>query len=147
MAINSIVHNVDLSSTTNYYLNHPANAGMTDGYWFYYSASVDNSSVGTKIKAYRWGNELTTNEGDNLFTIEGSIQLVTESLNRERIFHGSGITRAGAGVNVQTNILEDDSFFFYHLGDLRASDNIGYWDYAYLANGSDEWAYFQYHLV
>ena len=146
MAINSIQNDVNLTSISNYYLNHPANSGMSDGYWFYYSSSAANNTVGgRKIKAYRWGTPLDTIETDDFFTLEGTIQLVSESLNRGRVFHGSTIARAGSGVNVQTAVLEDDAFFFYHLGDLRATDNVGYWDYAYLPNGFNEWEYFQYH--
>lgn len=146
MAINSIQNDVNLTSISNYYLNHPANSGMSDGYWFYYSSSAANNTLGSrKIKAYRWDSPLNTIEAGDFFTIDGTIQLVSESLNRTRVFHGSTITRAGSGVNVQTAVVEDDAFFFYHLGDLRASDNIGYWDYAYIPNGFNEWEYYQYH--
>jgi hypothetical protein len=53
MAIQDISNDVNLSGISNYYLNHPANAGMSDGYWFYYSSSINNNTVGVqKIKTY-----------------------------------------------------------------------------------------------
>lgn len=146
MAIQNVLNNVNLTGVTNYYLNHPANAGMSEGYWFYYSSSVANNTLGTqKIKPYRWGTPLDTSEAGDHLTIEGTIQLVSESLNRNRVFHGSTITRNGEGVNVQTGVSEDDSFYFYHIGDLRANDQIGYWDYALTRNNTNTWEYFQYH--
>lgn len=145
MSITQLTRSLNLSSLSNYYLNHPVNKGMTDGYWYYYSSSAANNTLGAKIKPYRWDTALSTNEVDGFLTIDGTIQLVSESLNRPRVFHGSGLIREGAGTSTQLGITVDDSFFFYHLGDLRASDNIGYWDYAYLENGGSEWTYFQYH--
>lgn len=145
MPITQLTQNVSLSGLTNYYLNQPVNQGMNDGYWYYYSSSVANNTLGTRIKPYRWGTELTTNEVGNFLTMDGTIQLVSESLNRPRVFHGSGIIRDGGGLSPQLGITLTDSFFFYHLGDLRATDNIGYWDYAYLQDGSSDWTYFQYH--
>jgi hypothetical protein len=145
MAISQLTQSVNLTSQTNYYLNHPTTIGMNDGYWYYYSASAANTTLSAKIKPYRWDTPLDTNEVGDIFTIDGTIQLVSESLNRPRVFHGSSIIREGAGTSAQLGITVDDSFFFYHLGDLRAGDNIGYWDYAYLQNGATEWTYFQYH--
>lgn len=145
MPISALTRSLNLSGTTDYYLNHPATPGMSDGYWYYYSASAANTTLGAKIKAHRWGTPLTTNEPDDVFTIQGTIQLVSESLNRNRVYYGSGIIREGAGNSAQLGITVDDSFFFYHLGELRASDNIGYWDYAYLQQGSNQWTYYQYH--
>lgn len=147
MAIVGVSQSLNLSGSENLniYFNHPANAGMSEGYWFYYSASAANNTLGAKIKPYRWATPLNTNETGDVFTIQGTIVLVSESLNRQRIFHGSSIVRNGVGTNIQTGILEDDSFFFYHLGDLNAADDIGYWDYASIQNGGTEWDYFQYH--
>jgi hypothetical protein len=145
MSITQISRSLNLSSLSNYYLNHPVNKGMADGYWYYYSSSAANNTLGTKIKPYRWDTPLDTNEVGDILTIDGTIQLVSESLKRPRVFHGSGLIREGAGTSTQLGITVDDSFFFYHLGDLRAADNIGYWDYAYLQNGGSEWTYFQYH--
>lgn len=145
MAISGLTQSLSLVSETNYYLNHPATVGMSDGYWFYYSASAANNTLSTKIKAHRWDTALDTDEVGDIFTIDGTIQLVSESLNKNRVFHGSTIIREGPGTSVQLGVTVDDSFFFYHLGDLRASNNIGYWDYAYLQNGSPTWTYFQYH--
>ena len=146
MPIQNVLNNVNLTGVTNYYLNHPANAGMSEGYWFYYSSSLANNTLGTqKIKPYRWGTALDTNQTGDFLTIEGTIQLVSESLNRTRVYHGSTITRNGEGINVQTGTQEDDSFYFYHLGDLRANDEIGYWDYALTKNDTNVWEYFQYH--
>jgi len=145
MPITQLTQSVSLSGLTNYYLNHPVNQGINDGYWYYYSSSAANNTLGAKIKPYRWGTELTTNEVGNILTMDGTIQLVSESLNRTRVFHGSGIIRDGGGLSAQLGITLTDSFFFYHLGDLRASDNIGYWDYAYLQDGASDWTYFQYH--
>ena len=146
MPITNISHSVNLSSLSNYYLNMPSNAGMSSGYWFYYSASVNNNVIGTKIVPYRWGQQLVTNEGTTL-TMEGSIPLVSESLNRQRIFHGSTITRIGAGINDITLTPEEDAFFFYHMGSIAASDNPGYWDRAFKSSvASGDWEYYQYHL-
>ena len=146
MAIQNISNDVNLNGISNYYLNHPANAGMSAGYWFYYTSSVANNTAGIqKIKPYRWGTSLDTNETGDVLTIEGTIQLVSESLNRNRVYHSATITRNGEGVNAQTATSEDDSFYFYHLGDLRAVDDIGYWDYALTKNNTNVWEYFQYH--
>lgn len=146
MAIQNVLNNVNLNGVTDYYLNHPANEGISDGYWFYYSASAANNTIGNKkIKPYRWGTALDTAESGDVLTIEGTVQLVSESLNKTKVYHGSTISRNGAGTNIQTNNAEDDSFFFYHLGDLRATDNIGYWDYALTRNSTNTWEYFQYH--
>lgn len=145
MPITQLTRSLNLGSLSNYYLNHPVNPGMSDGYWYYYSASAANNTLLAKIKPYRWDTELTTNETGNVLTMDGTIQLVSESLNRPRVFHGSGIIRDGAGLSTQLGLTMDDAFYFYHLGDLRASDNIGYWDYAYLQNGTSDWVYYQYH--
>lgn len=145
MAITNVTHSVNLSGSVNVYLNHPANVGMSAGYWYYYSSSVANNTLLAKIKPYRWGSALATNETGNVLTIDGTIVLVTESLVRRRIFHGGGIVRAEAGTNIQTGQVVDDQFYFYHLGDLNASDNVGYWDLAYLPQGGSQWDYFQYH--
>jgi hypothetical protein len=145
MPITNLTQSLNLNSLSNYYLNHPANNGMSSGYWYYYSSSAANNTVGGKIKPHRWGTALTTDETGDFLTIDGTIQLISESLNRSIVFHGGGVVRDGAGLEPQLNINLSDSFFFYHLGDLRATDNIGYWDYAYLVNGGSEWTYSQYH--
>ena len=144
MAIVGVSQSLSVSGSTIYF-NHPAQSGMSDGYWFYYTASAANNTKLAKIKPYRWASPLNTNEMGDFLTMDGTIVLVSESLNRQRIFHGSTITRVGGGTNVQTGLVEDDAFFFYHLGDLNAVDDIGYWDYAYLSDGGTEWDYFQYH--
>lgn len=146
MPVTSLSHSLNLSSNSNYYLNHPANGGISSGYWFYYSASAANNTIPGKIVPYRWGNKLTTALGDPL-TLVGTIPLNSESLNRQRIFHGSTITRIGQGINDITLADEADAFFFYHMGSIAAGDNPGYWDRAYqLTVGGSEWEYYQYHL-
>jgi len=101
MPITQLTQSVSLSGLTNYYLNHPVNQGINDGYWYYYSSSAANNTLGAKIKPYRWGTELTTNEVGNILTMDGTIQLVSESLNRTRVFHGSGIMRDGGGLSAR----------------------------------------------
>ncbi len=146
MSITNLTHTLNLSNNTNYYLNMPSNPGMSSGYWFYYSSSISNNVQGTKIVPYRWGERLVTNEGFTL-TMEGSIPLVSESLNRQRIFHGSTITRIGAGINDITLTPEEDAFMFYHMGSLAASDSPGYWDRGFKSSvASGDWEYYQYHL-
>lgn len=146
MPITNISHSLNLSSLSNFYLNHPINNGLNAGYWFYYSASAANNVQGTKIVPYRWGSQLPTSEGITL-TMVGSIPLVSESLNRTRTFHGSTISRIGAGINDITLAQEEDAFFFYHMGSLAASDSPGYWDRAFKAAvGDGSWEYYQYHL-
>ena len=146
MPITNLTHSLDLSSLSNFYLNHPSNTGMSSGYWFYYSASAANNTIGTQVVPYRWGSKLPT-AGSAPLTIVGSIPFVSESLNRTRTFHGSTITRIGAGINDITLASENDAFFFYHMGSLAASDNPGYWDRAFEATvGDGNWDYYQYHL-
>jgi hypothetical protein len=145
MPVTNLTHSLNLSSLSNYYLNHPSNGGMSSGYWFYYSSSVANNTIPGKIVPYRWGTKLTT-VGNVPLTLEGTIPLTSESLNRQRIFHGSTITRIGPGINDITLTDEKDAFFFYHIGAIAASDTPGYWDRAYQENvGGDEWDYYQYH--
>jgi len=145
MPITNISQSVNLNNKSNYYLNLPSNAGLSSGYWFYYSASSANSTIPGKIVPYRWGTQLTTVEGETL-TMEGTIPLATESLNRQRIFHGSTITRIGPGINDITLAQEEDAFYFYHIGALSAGDTPGYWDRAFkLSVGGGEWDYYQYH--
>lgn len=147
MAISSIVREYNLSgSTANLYLNHPANAGMSDGYWYYYSSSIANNTLTAKIKPFRWGTPLTLLNSANDLNLNGTSELISESIgNRTRVFHGGTITRIGQGINDVTSLSEDDAFFFYHIGSLNAADTIGYWDRAYLEAGTSEWAYYQYH--
>ncbi len=146
MPITNVSHSLNLSSVSNYYLNHPANGGMSSGYWFYYSSSVANNTIPGRIIPYRWNQRLTTANNAPL-VLEGTIPLNSESLNRQRIFHGSTITRIGAGINDITLAEEADAFFFYHMGSIAAGDNPGYWDRAYQLNvGGSEWEYYQYHL-
>jgi hypothetical protein len=147
MPIINISHSVNLSSLSNYYLNLPSNAGISSGYWFYYSASAANTAQGTKIAPYRWGTRLNTNETGEFLTMEGSIPIVSESLNRRRLFHGSTITRIGPGINDITLAEEADAFYFYHMGAKSANDDPGYWDRGFqLTVGGSEWSYYQYHL-
>lgn len=145
MPITNISQSVNLNNKSNYYLNLPSNAGLSSGYWFYYSASSANNTKLAKIVPYRWGTQLATVEGETL-TMEGSIPLASESLNRQRLFHGSTITRIGPGINDITLADEEDAFYFYHIGALSAGDTPGYWDRAYkLTVGSGLWDYYQYH--
>jgi len=147
MAISNIVRELNLSgSTANLYLNHPANAGMSDGYWYYYSSSAANNTLTAKIKPYRWGTPLSIVNGANDLSLDGTSALISESIgNRTRVFHGGTIVRVGQGTNDVTSLPEDDAFFFYHIGSLNASDTIGYWDRAFLEAGSSNWDYYQYH--
>lgn len=147
MAISNIVREYNLSgSTANLYLNHPANSGMSDGYWYYYSSSIANNTTTAKIKPYRWGTELSILNGANHLSLNGTSALISESIgNRARVFHGGTIVRIGAGINDVTSLPEDDAFFFYHIGSLNASDTVGYWDRAFLEAGTSEWGYYQYH--
>jgi len=145
MAITNITQSLNLTSKTDYYLNRPSEAGMSSGYWFYYTASAANSTIPGKIVPYRWGTPLTTVEGTTL-TLEGTIPLASESLNRRRIFHGSTITRIGPGINDITLAEEEDAFYFYHIGAESANDTPGYWDRAFKsAVGGGAWDYYQYH--
>lgn len=145
MPITNLTQSVNLTSKTNFYLNRPSEAGLSSGYWFYYSASAANSTIPGKIVPYRWGTQLATDEGTTL-TMEGTIPIASESLNRRRLFHGSTITRIGPGINDITLAEEEDAFFFYHIGAQSAGDTPGYWDRAYkLSVGSGDWDYYQYH--
>jgi hypothetical protein len=147
MAISSIVREYNLSgSTANLYLNHPANAGMSDGYWYYYSSSTANNTLTAKIKPHRWGSPLSIVNGGNHLSLDGTSALISESIgNRSKVFHGGTIVRIGQGSNDVTSLPEDDAFFFYHIGSLNASDTIGYWDRAFLEAGTSDWDYYQYH--
>ncbi len=144
MAITNLTKNVDLSGK---FLNLPATSGVQNGYWYYYVPNnANNSTIATSVKPYKWGEALPLIGSANNLTIEGSIPLITESWQGANTqYHGGCIEWIGAGVNDITATPESDAFFFAHLGALSAVDQPFYWDRAFLAVGSSEWEFYQYH--
>jgi len=143
MAITNVTKNVDL---TGRYLNLPAVSGMQHGYWYYYlPKNAGNTLLNSSIQPYQWGTALTLATAN--LVIDGTIPLITENWQSANTqYHGGCIEWIGAGVNDITGTIENDAFFFAHLGALAASDQPYYWDRAYLAQGSAEWQFYQYHL-
>ena len=154
MPITNFTRSVDLNNNK-WYLPHPAGRGMDDGYYIIYSASSAtnqiNDGVGL-VRGYEWGAPLSASRSDNFHQLLGTIQLVSESLsgsNNWVNYHGSNIIHIGRGVNDITEVVEDDAFFFAHLGQYGPTnatlDDFYYWDRLYLGAGSSTWTYYNYH--
>lgn len=132
------------------YFNHPVQQGVDRaGDWYLYiPANVGNTLLGSYIKPYRWGTALPlVNSATNL-QIEGTLCLLNEVVDASnKTYHSGSIEYIGAGVNDITNGLEDDAFFFNHLGSLSPAtdDDAFYWDRSFLASGGSNWDYYQYH--
>lgn len=132
------------------YFNHPVQQGMDRaGNWYMYiPANVGNTSLGASIKPYRWNSALPLVGAATNLQIEGTFPLLNEVVDAvNRTYHGGSVDYIGVGVNDITNANEDDAFFFNHLGSLSPAtdDNAFYWDRAFLASGSTNWDYYQYH--
>lgn len=139
--------NRDVSITTQY-LNYPITCGISqNGYWYYYEpANIANTSLGASIKPYKWAVELPILGSTPFLQMEGTMPIITETWAGSPVkYHGGVIEWIGAGVNNITGTQETDAFFFSHLGALTASDDVFYWDRAYLSEDEIEWQYYQYH--
>lgn len=149
MAVSNLTRVVDAPPSGSY-INHPYTCGLSvAGYWYYYTpAAANNAVLGAKIKPYRWGSELQTAESGNTLTMTGTMPLHVASWEgTTRTYHAGTIEWIGPGVNDITATVEDDAFFFPHLGTLAGTldDDAFYWDRAYLATGSSNWEYYEYH--
>ena len=149
MSFSNVTRSIDLSAS-DIYLNYPAIRGIDAGYWLIYSASsADNSTLGASVKAYKWGEELPVSTADGFLTIDGTVQLISESLDLtspSKLYHGSSLVHIGPGINDVTDELEDDALFFGHLGEYAAGpDDFFYWDRLYLGQGESYWDYYKYH--
>lgn len=151
MAIINIQRNVNLSTVlTGSYLNLPITDGISpNGHWYYYTpANANNTSLGATFTPYRWGNALPLTGAVSALPMVGTFALLTESWNSANVtYHGGCIEWIGPGVNDITNEVEDDAFFFAHLGTLSTApdDDIFYWDRAYDPEAGSDWNYYQYH--
>jgi len=151
MAITNSQRDVDLSTIlNNSYLNIPITDGISPtGYWYYHTpVNANNTSLGTNVTIYRWGNALPLVGSVSALTIDGTFALITESWDGANVkYHGGCIEWVGSGVNDITNEVEDDAFFFAHLGTLSTApdDDIFYWDRAYEPEAGSNWDYYQYH--
>ena len=154
MPITNVTRSIDLNNNQ-WYLPHPAGRGINAGYYLIYSASsatnLITDGVGL-VKGYKWNVPLSASRVDGFHALAGTIQIVSESLSGSSNwvrYHGSNITHIGAGVNDLTGTLEDDAFFFAHLGQYGTTtatdDAFFYWDRLYLGTGSSAWEYYQYH--
>lgn len=147
MAIINVTRAVSLTSTN--YLNLPATFGINaNGLWFYYIPNAGNASLLANIKPYRWDTPLPLVNSASTMQIEGTIAMITESWEGASVqYHGSSNIWVGNGVNDITAQQEDNAFFFGHLGSLSPAtdDDAYYWDRAYLAAGTTNWAFYQYH--
>ena len=154
MAITNLTRSVDLNNNQ-WYLPNPAGRAIDAGYWLIYSASSATnelpSGVGL-VKSYKWDTPLTGSRADGFHTIQGTIQIVSESLsgsNNWVKYHGSNIIHIGSGVNDITEQTETDALFFAHLGEnatvSQDTDDFFYWDRLYLEQGTTEWDYYNYH--
>jgi hypothetical protein len=137
-------------SITDGFLNFPVVQGIDrSGFWYtYIPANINNSALGAAIKPYRYGSELDLIGTANTLVMEGTMPLITEPWDGANTqYHGGNIDHIGAGINDITNTIEDDAFFFNHLGSLSTDpdDDAFYWDRAFLAQNSTEWNYYQYH--
>lgn len=146
----AIINPARILSITNGYLNLPITAGLTpSGYWYLYvPANPGNTGKNAKIIPYLWGTALPLPGGATEMTMNGSFALISESWNSVATsYHGGCIEWIGPGVNNITNQVEEDAFFFAHLGTRSVSpvDDVFYWDRAYDPEGSADWYYYQYH--
>lgn len=154
MPITNLTRSIDLNNSR-WYLPHPANRGMDDGYYIIYSASSAtnqiNSGVGL-VRGYKWATVLTGSRADGFHSLLGTVQLVSESLSGSTSwvnYHGSNIIHIGRGINDITGVREDDAFFFAHMGSygttVQTLDDFYYWDRLYQGTGSSDWTYYNYH--
>lgn len=154
MPITNVTRSVNLNDAK-WYLPHPANRGMDEGYYVIYSASSAtnqiNSGVGL-VRGYQWGTQLSASRTDGFHPLLGTVQLVSESLSGSTSwvnYHGSNIIHIGRGINDITGVSEDDAFFFAHMGQYGTTsatlDDFFYWDRLYLGTGSSTWTYYNYH--
>lgn len=146
----AIVNPARVVTLTTEKLNLPITAGITpNGYWYYYvPANANNSSFFSSIKPYQWGTELPLAGGYSTMTIDGTFPLITETWDgANTTYHGGCIEWIGPGINDITNAIEDDAFFFAHLGTLSTApdDDTFYWDRAYDPEVGPNWEYYQYH--
>jgi hypothetical protein len=153
MAITNVSRSVDLS-TASIFLPHPAGRGIDEGYYIIYSASSATNQIndGTGwVKGYRWDNELPTSTTENWLRLNGTIQIVSESLSGsvESTYHGSNIIHIGPGVNDITAQRESDALFFGHMGQYgptnQTKDEFYYWDRLFLQEGGSTWGFYEYH--
>lgn len=154
MPITNVTRSVDLNNNK-LYLPHPAGRGIDNGYYLIYSASSTTNQINNGaglVKAYLWGTTLTGSRSDGFHAIQGTIQLVSESLSGSNSFinyHGSNIIHIGQGVNDISGITETDALFFGHLGQFGTTnatiDDFYYWDRLFLQTEQSNWNYYQYH--
>lgn len=131
-------------------LNLPITAGINqNGYWYYYiPTNPGNTALAAAIKPYLWGTALPLAGGASTMTIEGTFPLITETWDGTNVtYHGGCNEWIGAGINDINNVVEDDAFFFAHLGTLSTApdDDAFYWDRAYDPNAGSDWYFYQYH--
>lgn len=134
-------------------LNMTSTKGIDyNGDWFVYYPKTgfegNNAGYGANIDIYKWDTNLPLVSGNVYLTMEGTIAQITEPWEGANVkYHGSCIEYIGPGENDITNALEDDAFFFSHLGSLSPTtdDDAFYWDRAFLADGGSNWDYYQYH--
>jgi len=149
MAITNSQIEVDLTTISgNSYLNLPITAGISNsGYWYYYTpVNANNSSISANITPYRWGNALPM--ATSTMVIDGTFALLTETWDGANVkYHNGCIEWIGPGTNDITNEVEDDAFFFAHLGTLSTApdDDVYYWDRAFEPDAGTDWEYYQYH--
>lgn len=147
MAISNLSRDVSLTTEI---LNLPVSAGISvGGYWYYYvPAAANNAVLGAYIKPYRWGTALPLVGSVANLQMDGTFSYVQETWEGSaKTYHGGTIEWIGPGTNDITNTPETDAFFFAHVGSLAGTldDDAYYWDRCYLAEGSSEWDYYQYH--
>jgi hypothetical protein len=128
---------------------------MDEGYYLIYSASSATNTINNGeglVRGYKWATLLTSSRPDGFHLLDGTIQLVSESLsgsNNWVNYHGSNIIHIGRGVNDISEVVESDALFFAHLGQygstVQTVDDFYYWDRLFLAEGSSTWDYYQYH--
>ncbi len=137
-------------NTANQYLNMPSTKGMNyDGDWFVYEpVNANNTTYGARIAVFKWDSPAPTNLGNNRLVMEGTAAMITEPWNSADVrYHGIANEHIGPGTNDITNAVEDDAYFFGHLGSLSPAtdDDAFYWDRAFLPTGLSDWQYYQYH--
>lgn len=146
----AIVNPAQAVSITTGYLNLPITAGLSnDGYWYlYYPTNPGNTGLLSSIKPYHWDTVLPLAGAAPTMVIDGTMPFISETWNGVATnYHGGCIEWIGPGINDVTNAVEDDAFFFAHLGTLSTSpdDDIFYWDRAFEPEVGTDWEYYQYH--
>lgn len=148
LEVNNATQVVSLTVNSTSILNLPINNNINrDGNWYVYKPiNNNNDTLGATLLMYDWGVQ---GNGAANIAMEGTMATHIEPWegNNTIRYHGGVNEHIGAGINDITNAIEDDAFFFAHMGSLSVDpdDDAFYWDRLYIPTGNTDWYYYQYH--